>query len=157
MRTKTRRWIGVDGEGVGRDPHRYVLLACSEGDYIESRTGLSTVDCLEFLLDLSTRDARVCGYYLSYDWTMILKDLDNSALFTLFRPELRARGNSFERVKFKKRYELHWLAGAMWIRDTKTKRKLTVWDLGKYYQGPFVNALQDWKIRVDVQKEIAAM
>ena len=157
MRTKTRRWIGVDGEGVGRDPHRYVLLACSEGDYIESRTGLSTVDCLEFLLDLSTRDARVCGYYLSYDWTMILKDLDNSALFTLFRPELRARGNSFERVKFKKRYELHWLAGAMWIRDTKTKRKLTVWDLGKYYQGPFVNALQDWKIREDVQKEIAAM
>lgn len=156
MRTKARRWIGVDGEGVGREPHRYVLLACSDGDSIESRSGLSTVDCLDFLLDLSTRDARVCGYYLSYDWTMILKDLDDMALYTLFRPELRARGNTFDRVQYK-RYELHWLAGAMWIRDTKSSRKLTVWDLGKYYQGPFVNALEDWAIRKDVQAEIAAM
>lgn len=160
MRTKARRWIGVDGEGVGRKPHRYVLLACSDGDYVESRRGLSTVDCLEFLLDLGTRDARVCGYYLSYDWTKLLQDLDNKALFMLLRPELRARsGGTFERVQYKKgrrTFELHWLAGAMWIRDDKG-RKVTIWDLGKYYQGPFVNAIKDWNIRPDVQEEIAAM
>ena len=131
-----------------------MLLACSDGDTIEDRTGLRTVDCLDFLLDLSTRDVRVCGYYLSYDWTMILRDLDNAGLFTLFRPELRARGHSFERVKYKG-YEIHWLAGAMWIR--RADRKLTVWDLGKYYQGPFVNAIKDWNIRRDVQDEIAEM
>lgn len=168
MRTKSRRWIGVDGEGVGRDPHRYVLLACSEGDYVEDRNGLSTVDCLEFLLDLGTRDARVCGYYLSYDWTKILEDLTLTAegrtgIHNLFRPELRVRGQHFERVKYKG-YELHWLAGAMWIRDAT--RKVTVWDLGKYYQGPFCSVddrgkpagcLVDWNIRPDVQAEIAAM
>ena len=133
-----------------------MLLACSDGDYVEDRRGLSTVDCLEFLLDLGTRDARVCGYYLSYDWTMILRDLDNMALYTLFRPELRSRPNgAFSRVEYK-HYQIHWLAGAVWLRDDRG-RKVTIWDLGKYYQGPFVDALKDWKIRPDVQDEIARM
>ena len=161
MRTKTRRWIGVDGEGLGRKPHRYVLLACSDGDYVENRRGLSTVDCLNFLLDLGTRDGRVCGYYLSYDWTMILDDVsreDPNAVHALFRPELRARsGGGFSRVAYQN-FELHWLAGAMWIRDANNDRRhVTVWDLGKYYQGPFIGCLKDWNIRPDVQGEIAAM
>lgn len=155
MRSKARRWIGVDGEGVGRKPHRYVLLACSDGDYVEDRRGLSTIDCLEFLLELGSRDGRVCGYYLGYDWTMMLRDLPNESLYLLFRPELRQRGGGgFVRVQYED-YELHWLAGAMWIRDDH--RHVTIWDLGKYYQGPFIGALKDWNIRPDVQGEIAAM
>jgi hypothetical protein len=136
-----------------------VLLACSDGDSIENRRGLSTVDCLDFLLDLGTRDARVCGYYLGYDWTMILWDMsidDRDAVYRLFRPELRALSSGhFARVKYEG-YELHFLAGAMWIRD-KRGRKVTVWDLGKYYQGPFISALKAWKIRPDVQGEIEEM
>lgn len=163
MRTKSRRWIGVDGEGVDRTPHRYVLLACSDGDYVEDRNGLSTVDCLDFLLDLGTRDARLCGYYLSYDWTKILGDLTTSddpkhldAIYQLFRPELRVRmSGAFARVEYKG-FKLHWLAGAMWISDDRGRR-VTVWDLGKYYQGPFVDALKDWNVRPDVQKRIAKM
>lgn len=159
MRTKQRRWIGVDGEGVGRRPHRYVLLACSDGDYVQDRAGLSTVDCLEFLLSLGTRDARVCGYYLGYDWTKILADLDDRALYALWRPELRARANgAFERVLYKKgrrTYKIHWLAGAMWLADDR--RRVTIWDLGKYFQGPFIGCLKAWNIRPDVQAEIAVM
>lgn len=155
MRSKVRRWVGVDGEGVGRKPHRYVLLACSDGDYVEDRHGLSTAACLEFLLDLSTRDVRLCGYYLGYDWTMMLRDLPDASLYTLFRPELRTQqAGGFARVKYLG-FELHWLAGAMWIRSAD--RKATIWDLGKYYQGPFVGCLKDWKIRPDVQGEIAEM
>lgn len=160
MRSKARRWIGVDGEGVGRRPHRYVLLACSDGDYVEDRRGLSTVKCLDFLLDLGSRDGRVCGYYLSYDWTMILRDLDDEALYRLYRPELRALPHgAFARVEYTRRkrtYKIHWLAGAVWLSDDRS-RKVTIWDLGKYYQGPFVGALRDWKIRPDVQSEIAEM
>lgn len=156
MRTKARRWIGIDGEGIGRRRHRYVLLACSDGDYLEDRAGLSTEDCLNFLLELGTRDARLCGYYLGYDWTMMLRDLPNESLYLLFRPEMRVRPKgSFGRVQYKQ-FKLHWLAGAMWISDDDG-RKVTVWDLGKYYQGPFVDALKDWKIRPDVQNEIAEM
>ena len=139
-----------------------MLLACSDGDYVEDKHGLSTVDCLEFLLTLGTRDARVCGYYLGYDWTKMLADLNDGALFALYRPELRVRGGGrFARVEYKpskrskRAYHLHWLAGAMWLADDR--RKVTVWDLGKYYQGPFVGALKDWKIRPDVQEGIAAM
>jgi DNA polymerase type B, organellar and viral len=159
MRTKSRRWIGVDGEGVGREPHRYVLLACSDGDYVQDQRGLSTVECLEFLLKLGTRDARVCGYYLGYDWTKILTDLADPAIYALYRPELRLRGNgSFAYVEHKTRkrtYKLHWLAGAMRLADDH--RRVTVWDLGKYSQGPFVGCLEEWNIRPDVQAEIAAM
>lgn len=160
MRSKSRRWVGVDGEGVGRKPHRYVLLACSDGDYVEDRHGLSTVDCLEFLLDLSTRDVRLCGYYLSYDWTKILADLEDKAIFNLWRPQRRALPKgTFARVEYTKKgrtYKIHWLAGAVWLSDDKG-RKVTIWDLGKYYQGPFVGALKDWKIRPDVVEEIAKM
>lgn len=156
MRSKARRWVGIDGEGVGRKPHRYVLLACSDGDYVEDRRGLSTVDCLDFILALGSRDARLCGYYLGYDWTMILRDLDNSAIYRLYRPELRALSNgAFVRVEHEG-FKIHWLAGAVWLSDD-SGRKATIWDLGKYYQGPFIGALKDWKIRPDVQTEIAEM
>jgi hypothetical protein len=155
MRSKSRRWVGVDGEGVGRKPHRYVLLACSDGDYIEDRRGLSTADCLNFLLDLGTRDVRVCGYYLSYDWTKIFADLDDKALYALFRPEMRAKSNgAFARVDYR-HFQIHWLGGAVWLSDGK--RRVTVWDLGKYSQGAFVTALKEWNIRPEVQAQIEAM
>lgn len=158
MRSRKRRWIGVDGEGMGRAPHRYVMLASSENDVIEDRGGLGTKACLDFLLQFAGRDARVCGYYLSYDWTMILKDLPDFALYTLLRPELRARaqevGGGFDRVKWKG-YTLHYLAGAMWIR--RGDKRVTVWDLGKYYQGPFVGALEDWGLADEVRPQIEAM
>ena len=158
MRTAKRRWIGIDGEGIGRDPHCYIQLACSDGDFIERKAGLRTADCLDFLLQLGSRDARVCGYYLSYDWTMILRELPNEDLYTLLRPELRSRpkdeGGGFRRIEWGP-YTLHYLAGAMWIN--RGKRRVTVWDLGKFYQGPFVEALKDWNIAPHVQEHIAAM
>lgn len=158
MRRKRRRWIGVDGEGLGRAPHRYYLLACSDGDAIERRKGLRTIACLNFLLKLGTRDVNVAGYFLSYDWTMILRDLPNDSIHSLLRPELRARpkdeGGGFTRIKWKG-FRLHYLAGAMWIR--KDDRRVTVWDLGKYSQGPFVDALKEWDLAADVRDQIARM
>jgi DNA polymerase family B len=113
----------------------------------------------------------VCGYYLHYDWTMILGDLTKTpeglaGIYTLFRPELRARtGGTFERVRYK-HFDLHWLAGAMWIREPASGRKVTVWDIGKYYQtsfcsvtaeGKLTGALPLWNVRPDVQQRIAEM
>ena len=158
MRRKRRRWIGVDGEGLGRKPHRYYLLACSDGNSIERQKGLRTAECLSFLLKLGSRDANVCGYFLSYDWTMMLRDLPDEKIYALLRPELRARakedGGGFDRIKWEG-YRLHFLAGAMWIR--KGDQRVTVWDLGKYFQGPFVDALKDWDLAGDVREQIAKM
>jgi len=158
LRTKRRRWVGIDGEGMGRKSHRYVMLASSDEDVIQTQKGLSSKACLDFMLDLGTRDCRVCGYYLSYDWTMILRDLPEGAVYTLLRPELRARtkeeGGGFDWIKWKG-YRLHFLAGAMWIGHGD--RRVTVWDLGKYYQGPFVDALHAWDLAPKVREHIRAM
>lgn len=148
-------WIGLDGEGLGRRPHRYVMLCASDGegryqDYIEDVNGLSTRAALRFLMSLpAAHDKRrtctvnVAGYYLSYDWTMILRDLPNRALHRLLRPELRARprneGGGFSPVRYEG-YELHYLSGLM--RISKDGRILNVWDVGKFYQARFVAALE---------------
>jgi hypothetical protein len=111
---------------------------------------------LDWLVSLGTRDARLCGYYLSYDWTMILKDLPDGDIYRLLRPETRALpGGSFERIAYEG-YLLHFLAGAMWIaRDDE--RAVAVWDVGKFFQGPFVDALHAWDVAPDVRDRIAQM
>jgi len=142
-------WVGVDGEGFGRMPHRYVMLCAndSEGqraDYIENMNGLPTLDCLEwFLSSPAFVDANVCGYYLTYDWTKILTDMPDRLIYRLMRPEMRLRpngeGGGFSPVKWKG-FKLHYLAGMMKI--SKGRRKVTVWDVGKYYQSRFTAALE---------------
>lgn len=150
-RRGARRWIGIDGEGIGRKPHRYVMLCASDGEgraeLLEDKRGLGTARCLDFLLAWATRDVRLCGYYLSYDWTMILRDLPNAAIYRLMRPELRAlpkgEGGGFSPVRWRE-YRLHWLAGMM--RVSRGSRSVTIWDLGRYFQTPFVDACDKWKI-----------
>lgn len=161
MRTAERRWVGLDGEGVGRKPHRYVLLARSDtdgvSDYIENRFGLSSEQCLDFLVRSPT-DARLCGYYLGYDWTMILRDLPNKKIYRLLRPETRVlprdEGGGFSRIHWKG-FRLHFLSGMMRIQ--KGPRSVTIWDLGKFFQCSFVQSLEDWGVGLDVQSAIAEM
>jgi len=90
---------------------------------------------------------------------MILRDLPDESIYRLLRPDLRARakeeGGGFDWVEWEG-YRLHWLAHAMWISDSDG-RSVVVWDLGRYYQGPFVGALRDWGIAPEVQVRIAAM
>lgn len=147
-------WLGLDGEGIGRTPHRYVMLCAANSsrswcDYIEDVNGLSTVSALTWMLTLpATRvhkgaESRVAGYYLSYDWTKVLADLPHSSIYRLLRPELRARGRDegggFSPVHFKG-FKLNYLSGMM--RIAKGERSLTIWDVGKYYQNRFVAALE---------------
>lgn len=154
-RKGTQYWVGLDGEGVGRSPHRFVLLARSDAKgrraYIENPKGLGTKECLAFLL-ASPSNARLCGYYLGYDWTMILRDLPNQSIYRLLRPELRAlprgEGGGFSYIRWKG-YRLHYLAGMM--RVACGKQSVTVWDVGKFFQAPFVESLTTWQIDAPVE------
>ncbi len=156
---KPHKWIGVDGEGIGRHPHRYVLLASSTGKYVENLRGLPTAVCLDFLLSLAGRKRRLCGYYLHYDWTKVLEDLPDSAIYRLFRPELRAlprtEGGGFSRIHWG-RFRLHFLNGMMYVSDKD--RAVTVWDVGKFFQCPFVESLETWQLseNIDEIKEMKA-
>lgn len=140
-------WLGIDGEGIGRAPHRYVMLCASTGDgrhdYIENVNGLPTARALAWFLSLRRFDARIAGYYLSYDWTMILRDLPNRQLYKLLRPELRLRprneGAGFSPVHWNG-FRLHFLSGMM--RISRGEESVVVWDVGRYYQCRFVQALE---------------
>lgn len=123
------------------------MLCCNSADgqeenYIEDVNGLSTLDALQWLLRLPPNH-EYGGYYLSYDWTMILKDLPKHHIYRLLRPELRARckeeGGGFTDIRWKG-FRLHYLSGMMQIR--RGKRKVRIWDVGKYYQSRFVAALE---------------
>lgn len=160
-------YIGIDGEGMGRRPHRYVLLAASNLDgsetwhiqdenwqavyekreIPEALTGLSTVACLEFLLSVP-RYAKVFAFAFNYDLTMILKDLDNEALYRLFRPEVRKRKSKHAKWGSK---PVRWGGYTLDLQGSKfvVKRdglRREVWDVFKFYQCKFVSALEDWKV-----------
>lgn len=160
-RAKRREWAGLDGEGSGSLPHRYTLLAVSTKDgesyTAEDWEGLSTFDCLKFLTSLP-HNLRLGGYFLGYDWTKILTDLPDRSIFTLLRPEYRElpadEGGGHSWVRWRG-FSLHYLGGMMRIKRGRG-HCYTVWDLGKYYQAPFVDTLKKWDIKVDVE-EVAAM
>lgn len=146
--------VGLDGEGMGRNPHRYTLLAWSDSSgsnsaHIQDAKGLSTFRCLGFLTQTLSGAARPYGFFLSYDWTMILKDLPNRELFFLFRPQYRARpkneGGGFSPVRWRN-FELHWIAGMMRVRNTRTRKAVTIWDVGRFFQCTFVDALEKWGV-----------
>lgn len=156
-RRAPRRWVGVDGEGLGRSPHRYALLAASDGttDWTTettARAGLTTGACLAFLYQFASLDVHVGGFYFDYDWTMILRELPARDVYRLFRPELRAlstgEGGGFSRVLWRG-WRLHYLARSM--RIERGGRGVTVWDLGTFYQQAFVKAISDWGIRTPEQ------
>jgi hypothetical protein len=155
-------FLGLDGEGQGRKDHRYVLLAASDEngnfkDYIEAsnvRKGrLTTIECLDFLLGLPKERTKVFSYSFGYDLTKILTDCDNGTLYLLMRPELRARSKKYAHLGPKPVFWPHPQQGPYSLNFQGTKftvkrggLRCVVWDIFKFYGGPFVQALKDWRV-----------
>jgi hypothetical protein len=160
---RERIYMGVDGEGIdyggNRKDHRYTLLAaCTETHiknprryWVENPEGLSTKQCLDFLLELPRGDRKLFAYAFNYDLTKILTDLDNLRLFLLFRPELRKRSETNVRRNTSPR-PVHWQGYILNLQGTKFTlarsggKKVTLWDTWKFYQSKFTTALLDWKV-----------
>lgn len=146
-------YIGIDGEGQGRKRHRYTLLGASTESgkqqwYIDNPDGLSTEECLDFILNLPQVNVKTFGYSLNYDWTKILEDLPNESLHQLFRPELRQR---LGRDAVKGPKPIFWRGYRLNLQGTKFTiskgdRRRVIWDCFKFFQAKFVNALEDWKV-----------
>lgn len=175
VRTYQRRaWdpllLGIDGEGKGRDRHKYVFLAASDENgvhrhSVENPEGLSTHECLMFLYRLPTR-ARLFAFSFGYDLTKIFQSMTETqkgrrALWYLMRPEKRQRFG----VEAKKGpYPVIWegwslnLQGSKFTfgRTGKHGRKRIIWDIFKFYQCKFTKALEDWKIGTAEEREIIA-
>lgn len=149
---KDKVYVGIDGEGQGEIPHRYVTLAASDefGQdtwSVHNERGLSTVECLDFILSIPD-NTRIFAYAFNYDLTKMLKDLPNETLYYLFRPELRKRST---KSKAHSPRPVKWRGYYINLQGTKftVKRGETIkviWDIWKFYQSKFVKALKLWKV-----------
>jgi hypothetical protein len=154
--TSTKKWVylGIDGEGQGRKYHKYIFLACASEDQsfrasVRNPDGLTTEQCLNFIISLPRHRHKLFAYAFSYDLTKILTDVDNETLYKLFRPELRKRPDpKNERLGPYympwRGFRLNYQAAKFTI--IKGKRRVVIWDIFKFFQGKFVNAIKDWKV-----------
>ncbi len=156
-------FFGIDGEGQGRADHKYVYLACAnEGGQrvfeIENQNGISTVEFLNFLLEIPApiNKTRIFAYSFNYDLTKGLTDLPNKKLYELFRPELRRR---YGEEAAKGPIPVKWKGFQLNLQGTKfTVSKggvrRVIWDIWKFYQSKFVNACDDWKVGTQVERDL---
>jgi len=154
-------YVGIDGEGQGRDDHKYVMLAWADetgrrSDVVQAAPGcaLTTVQCLDHILAIPP-DAKPFGFATGYDLTKILTDVEDETLYHLFRPELRRRAPGYEMYGPK---PVEWQGYSLNLQGSKFTVKKggksrVVWDTYKFYQTKFTTALTDW---LDKEPEYAS-
>jgi len=156
-------YVGIDGEGQGRDPHRYMLLAWSSesghrSQVIEAEpgAGLTTKQCLDFMLDLPHK-ARPFAFAFGYDLTMMLADLPTEMLYYLFRPELRKGHKGTVPIDLRilgpdwAGYQINLIASKFSVQ--RGKNRVHIWDVFKFFQSKFTKALIDWKVAPEAELE----
>lgn len=118
--------------------HRYVLLANSLRGSIYDPDGLSTRDCLRFLLDTKTwagKKSALVGFAFNYDINMMLRDLGKARLVELWESG-ECRWYDFR---------LAWIPSKMFT-VTEYKRTARVYDTFGFFQCSFAKALKGWNV-----------
>jgi hypothetical protein len=85
--------VGVDGEGISRNSHKYVLFGVGDR-HIENPDGLSWQACYSFLYREFKRRGKghaFVGFFLGYDFTQILKTLPENRARMLLTQEGKAK------------------------------------------------------------------
>jgi hypothetical protein len=154
-------FVAWDGEGVteqGR--HTYVLLANSQaGEKVSTKSGLSTAQCMHFLIDEHLRIAVHEGakkpihvfYGISYDVNMMLRDLPKNIVQEIWESSLPVEfryDGRWWKVRYRKRKSLYigrWRSDEKW-RHEKGKwvhdvDAMTLWDVHGFFQCRFVDAI----------------
>lgn len=142
---KSRPFVALDGEGI---QDRYTLLAAwgkedTPDVYVESRQGLDTETCLDFLLALSRgsnsgRKPIYVWFAFDYDVNMMLKDIPLKGT------------NSIEQLKTEN--TIHWRGYRITyirrkiFRIARGNRRHTSYDIWGFFQSNFENSLSKWGI-----------
>jgi len=153
----SERIIGIDGEGQGRKPHLYTYLAAADERgkrwSVAASRGLSSEQCLDFILDLPRRSL-IFGYAFLYDLTKLLQDLPDAALYLLFHEKEREMFYIDDEGKLKSRhrpvrwgpYKLNYMNRRFSVHHIYSNRRVTVWDIFAFFQSKFTKAVVDWQI-----------
>src|SRR5438105_9581194 len=156
-----RSFLAIDGEGLNDDEtrtarygnktiefnhQRYVLMVGSneDGTYqptLSNWTGeISTEQALRWIIDLPENYVLV-GYSLGYVYTKILKDVPRKKLKKLFHPET-SEDDDISPLVWWRGWGLRWLNGRLHV--ARGKRRRTIWDVFKFFQSRFTDALAAW-------------
>lgn len=142
--------------------------------------GLSFEQCAEVLLSLPRYSLKV-GFMFSYDTTKIIEDLPPAKRYRIMRPEYQrkrvckscktswlgieglkcpdcgtvSKHTFTDYVRFEQ-WGLKWFAGSLTIAERKKKgygykNSVQIWDVFKFFQTSFVEALRDWSVGTDEQ------
>lgn len=147
----TREFVSWDGEGINLadGSHNYVLLANSDGDVINNREGIPTMDVLEMMIK-HAGDKRIhVAYGFNYDVNMILRDLTREELTELYNTG----------ALWWNRYRIDWRAGKSFT-VYKNGQRVCIYDVLPFFQRSFVSACDeylgtDWPHREQIIREKA--
>lgn len=122
----SRPFVAYDGEGRTLEgKHRYVLLACSNGESLYRPRGISTVEALDFLLRSRRNKCIRVFYSFGYDVQQILVDLSDEQLI---------RAMHGQPVKYRG-YTIQYLHGKIF-----TVNNVRFYDVFNYWQTSFIKA-----------------
>lgn len=146
-----------DGESYNKDGiHTYFLLANSHGESIVNMDGLSTEQCLTFMLESSVKGEVNVGYAFSYDVNMLLRDVPKDRLIRLYK------GMRVRLILNGKWFYIRWLSRKeLQISNFRRKstrrfspmlnraipdnpRSVVIWDTIGFFQCSFVKALEQY-------------
>lgn len=141
--SKLAPFLAIDGEATEDD---YTLLACSNGTKALNlqRGGLTTKECLDFLVTQPKRHIYVC-FGLGYDVNNWLRDLPRNALEKLWAEKHCYWGD----------YRIEWVPGCWFKLNHVNGPSAKVHEVFRFFQSSFVKALEGWKI--GAPEEIARM
>lgn len=160
----SRPFAGVDGEGGnigGR--HEYLLLSVGRSS-LETGSPLRPSETLGFLADRNTEPIYV-GFFFDYDVTMIVRDLPPERVSRLVHRELRQSTQGYfcfpvdvelPDGSYQIEYLPHKEFKVRRVIDRAAKqygRWVRINDVGAFFQCSFVQALTDWRIGTDKERE----
>lgn len=139
-------FIALDGEALGHSG--YHLLAASTGDQIEDReTGLTSEQCLRWLLSLKWRNGKAiyCGFGLGYDFEHWVRDYGPEVWEQLrqegMQAEVKIGHQNYTIACFHRKF---FKIGQ--LKNGKAVWYITVYDLFGFFQCSFLKALKDWGV-----------
>ena len=161
---RLRPFMGIDGEGCGRNRHgqqHYMLLRAGPYELFTGKP-LRTAQCLEFICSLPSAPYLV-GYAFGYDATMILRDLPPDRLARLFADKTAEPGRS--RYTYFERWGIEYLpknylrvcrlrVSRQLLPDGRRVPKIeripgstrTIWDTIGNFQMSFLSAIKAFEI-----------
>lgn len=146
-----RHFVGCDGEGGGVDSYGrqvYRLLRIGDNLCYNGNAELTTIDCLEFILDQPSYAIYV-GFAFGYDATQILKHMDADKQTLLFKTMEERSG---QRYVFWKDYAIDYrpkqyfrVARVVNNRIVRGSSR-TIYEVFGFFQCSFLKALKNFNI-----------